>query len=915
MYYMYVTNKNAQLFSLDLTYEAVATTTVATPVISPVNGTEFGDEGLNVTITCETTGASIYYTLNGNTPDNQSTLYNGAISLTETTTVKAIAYDGTNYSNVATATYTYVDPNAPGSVNNPYTVAQAIANTPSSGNVYIQGIVSSFYNTSIVGDGTNYRYYISDDGSTTTQLLVYKGKGLNQATFTSADDLLVGDEVVIYGTLTMYNSAPEINSGNYLYSWNRPAVAVEAPVFSPVAGTYYVAQNVTLSCETQGATIYYTTDGSTPDSNSTQYTSAISVSSTTTIKAIAYVGTDASAVATATYTIVEPYTVTFNAGNGTCSVPYTTVIPETSITLPTATPSAVCDEAGWTFAGWATANVNETTTAPTLLVGSYTVSDDVTLYAVYVYREAGGTAFDNTVGGEFSIYALVEGVEHYAKGTGQKIESTTSLEEATIYTFEKPQDYGTGEYAIKTGTTYLTYASSTNLGTSSNPYKWTITQATKGSWRISSGTSGRAMIYREDTEVFGGYSTGNVTTNSEYYDLEIGGSSTATYATNPGCTKTYTLPITAYSASKDHYYLIASPVQEDITPAVENGFITSAYDLYMFDQAGDGQGNEWINYELNGGAFTLVNGMGYLYASSTNTTLTFTGTPVVGPTVSVSLVKDDDAEFPGWNLVGNPFAGPATIGRDFYTINNQTNELMQNSGEIAMMNGVFVIAANNDEELIFTAVSGTGTAQAGEDKLVLNLTQGRGLIDRAVVRFGEGRTLPKFQLNPDNTKIYITEGNQDYAVVRSNNAGEMPVSFKAAENGNYTLSVEAENVEASYLHLIDNMTGADVDLLATPSYSFEARTTDYANRFRLVFNANGVNENNATASFAYFNGSGWTVSNMGEATLQVVDMMGRVVSTQAISGNTEVNLNQASGVYMLRLVNGENVMVQKVVVK
>ena len=122
-------------------------------------------------------------------------------------------------------------------------------------------------------------------------------------------------------------------------------------------------------------------------------------------------------------------------------------------------------------------------------------------------------------------------------------------------------------------------------------------------------------------------------------------------------------------------------------------------------------------------------------------------------------------------------------------------------------------------------------------------------------------------------------------------------------------------MEASYLHLIDNMTGADVNLLATPSYSFEARTTDYANRFRLEFNTNGVEENNATANFAYFNGSSWTVNNMGEATLQVVDMMGRVISTESISGNTEVNLNQASGVYMLRLVNGNDVKVQKVVVK
>ncbi|MCR4826982.1 MAG: chitobiase/beta-hexosaminidase C-terminal domain-containing protein, partial [Bacteroidales bacterium] len=169
---VYYSGSNAIRNIDDLTL-TTSVPSVAAPTFDPVSGTEFGDEGLSVTLSCETEGASIYYTLDGSTPDNTSTLYNGAINLTTTSTINAVAYDGTDYSNVTTATYTYVDPNAPGTVNNPYTVAQAIANTPSTGNVYIRGIVSSFYNTSITGDGSNYRYYISDDGSTTTQLIVY----------------------------------------------------------------------------------------------------------------------------------------------------------------------------------------------------------------------------------------------------------------------------------------------------------------------------------------------------------------------------------------------------------------------------------------------------------------------------------------------------------------------------------------------------------------------------------------------------------------------------------------------------------------------------------------------------------------------------------------------------------------------
>ena len=82
---------------------------------------------------------------------------------------------------------------------------------------------------------------------------------------------------------------------------------VAMPTFSIAGGTYYAAQNVTLSCATSDATIYYTTDGSTPTTSSTAYSTAIPVSATTTIKAIAVkAGMTDSDVATATYTIELP---------------------------------------------------------------------------------------------------------------------------------------------------------------------------------------------------------------------------------------------------------------------------------------------------------------------------------------------------------------------------------------------------------------------------------------------------------------------------------------------------------------------------------------------------------------------------------------------------------------------------------
>ena len=103
------------------------------------------------------------------------------------------------------------------------------------------------------------------------------------------------------------NGLITVSKVDYYYNAGSGPV-IATPTFDPVGGEYPSTQNVTISCETQGSTIYYTTDGSTPDNTSTEYTGAITVSETTTIKAIAYVGNDASSVASATYTIVQPLT-------------------------------------------------------------------------------------------------------------------------------------------------------------------------------------------------------------------------------------------------------------------------------------------------------------------------------------------------------------------------------------------------------------------------------------------------------------------------------------------------------------------------------------------------------------------------------------------------------------------------------
>lgn len=376
-------------------------------------------------------------------------------------------------------------------------------------------------------------------------------------------------------------------------------------------------------------------------------------------------------------------------------------------------------------------------------------------------------------------------------------------------------------------------------------------------------------------------------------------------------TQPYTLDITGYGSNEGGYYLIASPVTEEITPSAENGFLTSAYDLYYFDQNGDGEGNEWFNYEFND--FTIQSKKGYLYASQTNTQLQFAGTACTDGNVPLEYSTTNPSSFMhGWNLIGNPFPQNAILDKACYVMNGTGTELQSvDAGTlIPAMHGVFVQATDEGQSATFTPST---TSDLGS-KVVLNVLRNdrsASVIDRAIIRFDESPTLVKFMLNPNNTRIYMPQGDSDYAVTTSGNDNFMPVSFKAKESGSYTLKISIENLDLGYLHLRDNLTGNDVDLLVNPSYTFEANSHDYANRFTLIYaTTTGLDEN-----FAFYNGSNWFVNNDGKAIIQVVDVTGRILSSKSINGNAEINIKQAPGVYMFRLVNGNDVKVQKVVVR
>ena len=387
--------------------------------------------------------------------------------------------------------------------------------------------------------------------------------------------------------------------------------------------------------------------------------------------------------------------------------------------------------------------------------------------------------------------------------------------------------------------------------------------------------------------------------------------------------------ISGYGVGEGNYRFIASPLVENTAPtAVDNMITETAYDLYRFYQS---ENDEWQNYKYpeNTPNFFLTNGQGYLYANAEDVNLIFKGVFNEDDTKEVGLAYDATATFAGWNLVGNPFPVNAYANKSYYTMNVEGTAIEPNmvssATAIPACTGVMVMAEDEGETVVFSTEAPEAATNQGCLQIELSQAVNRdgvstgstSLQDKAIVSFNAGDRLEKFVFNKENAVISIPQGGKELSIACIDKKGEVPLNFKATKNGEYTLTIHPEAVELDYLHLIDNLTGADVDLLVSPAYTFTAKTTDYASRFRLVFSGNEADgPSTSSGTFAFIsNGNIIITGAEADATLQIVDMQGRVVVSCGGHTRCVPTTGMAKGVYVLRLINAEDVRTQKIVVK
>lgn len=265
------------------------TTPAATPTFTPIGDSYATDQ--IVTISCSTNGAKIYFSTDGSTPTELSTLYTEAINVAShgtILTIKAISVAaGHSRSTVGSVTYTIDYPQAATPTFSPpggtYNSDQSV-------------IINCATNNSTI-------YYTTDGSTPTTSSNLYTepievaghGSTANIKAISSA----IGNSISFIAEQTYVIEYPETS----------------LPYFTPSSGYFTSNQSVTISCDTHNAIIYYTIDGSDPSYSSTRQSSMspvesviMSVNPGSTIRAIALSpGYSFSTVATAFYRV--PYLI------------------------------------------------------------------------------------------------------------------------------------------------------------------------------------------------------------------------------------------------------------------------------------------------------------------------------------------------------------------------------------------------------------------------------------------------------------------------------------------------------------------------------------------------------------------------------------------------------------------------------
>src|SRR6266511_1496066 len=300
--------------SFNLSINQATIPTVSTPTITPDSG--IFTDSVSVSLQDATSGASIYYTTDGSAPTQSSPPYSGALRLTKSTVMKAKAFrSGYAPSSIASASLTVTQPFDFSLTNS----GDASANAGSSASNSITASLSSgssqtvSFSASGLPSGATASFSTTSCSPSCSTVLTIATSGSTPAGNFSVTVTATGGGVTKTSAFTLSVSAVVVST-------------VATPTIMPNGGSFTNSVSVTMATSTSGASIYYTTNGTSPTQSSTLYTGAMTLTSSAVLKAKAFKsGYNASSEATASFSQATTGTISsglvaywkFDEGTGT----------------------------------------------------------------------------------------------------------------------------------------------------------------------------------------------------------------------------------------------------------------------------------------------------------------------------------------------------------------------------------------------------------------------------------------------------------------------------------------------------------------------------------------------------------------------------------------------------------------------
>ena len=614
------------------------------------------------------------------------------------------------------------------------------------------------------------------------------------------------------------------------------------------------------------------------------------------------------------YKKIEVYSINLaDVENGSISADEEEAIEGTTITL-TATPDAGYELDHWTVRD---AQNNAVTVDNNQFVMP---ASDVTVGAVFVYvglpfeqqyylvtstdqlvagrtylivNTSAGKALGKTQNTNNRAAAAVTISNNVIASIGSNVCELTLGGQSGAWTFYDANWGNNGGYLYAAGTgnnnSLKTQTDLTNAG------KWTIAlngnnQATIKT--IDSNVNRHTIMYNSSSNIFSCYASGQQAVclfiRSEEYDhtesetiatffsfdkhivesgvaLTVSGTATCNNANqliledggqlihhNAGVMATMKKGVNAYSGN-DGWYTIASPF---ISYAPAGTMTGDDYDLYAYNEGGT---LEWENHK-QGNGFSMVSGQGYLYAHNPATTLRMTGTLNNGNVEQTVQLGYANTVNPirGFNLLGNPtahdisFEKTESVSDGYYYLNNNEDWVYTTAATVPVGYG-FLVKANAENQTV-TLNPQNNRGESPEEGQYLCVSVGE---EKAYAKLNEGVSMPLLSMKGQHSSLYFLSEGKPFVMLVRDGVNVLDLCFESLCDGTQTLTVDVQGIGLDYLHLIDKLTGADVDLLSpslTPlnaehlraersnpeqpaTYTFTAKTTDDVSRFRLVFKA------------------------------------------------------------------------------